>query len=145
MDENDKEKLEELLTGQQVGVLSTEYEGQPYASLIAYTATADLKSILFSTERSTRKYMNMSVNSKAAILVDNRTNKIKDIDKAMAVTAMGAVEEVGGEERKNLSEAYLSKHPEFADFLQSAALMRLRVENYVVVKGLKRITVIDML
>jgi len=144
MDENNKDEIRGLLTDQQVGVLSTEYEGQPYASLVAYTATADLKSILFSTERSTRKYMNMSVNPKVAILVDNRTNKIKDIDKAMAVTAMGAVEEVGGEERKTLSEAYLSKHPEFADFLQSAALMRLRVENYVVVKGLKRITVIDM-
>jgi nitroimidazol reductase NimA-like FMN-containing flavoprotein (pyridoxamine 5'-phosphate oxidase superfamily) len=145
MDENDKERLKELLTSQQVGVLSTEYEGQPYASLVAYTATADLKSILFSTERSTRKYMNMSVNPKAAILVDNRTNKIKDVDKAMAVTAMGVVEEAKDDERKTLSGIYLMKHPEFAEFLQSAALMRLRVENYVVVKGLKRITVIDML
>jgi nitroimidazol reductase NimA-like FMN-containing flavoprotein (pyridoxamine 5'-phosphate oxidase superfamily) len=144
MDENNKEKLKELLAGEQVGVLSTEYEGQPYASLIAYASTADLKNILFSTERSTRKYMNMSVNPKAAILIDNRTNKIEDIDKATAVTAMGVVEEVRGEEWENLSEVYLSKHPEFAGFLESAALMRLRVENYIMVKGLKRITVIDM-
>jgi nitroimidazol reductase NimA-like FMN-containing flavoprotein (pyridoxamine 5'-phosphate oxidase superfamily) len=145
MDENNKDEIRGLLTGQPVGVLSTEYEGQPYASLVAYTATADLKTILFATERSTRKYMNMSVNPKVAILVDNRTNKIVDIDKAIAVTAMGAVEEAKDDERKTLSGIYLMKHPEFAGFLQSAALMKLRVENYIIVKGLKRITVIDML
>ncbi len=143
MDRKNLEDVKKLLSSQQVGALSTEYEGQPYASLIAYATSEDLKSILFATERSTRKYMNMSVNPKAAVLVDNRAKRM-DVDAAMAVTAMGSVEEVKGEDWKNLSETYLSKQPAFAGFLESAALMRLRVENYVVVKGLKRIDVIDM-
>jgi general stress protein 26 len=137
-------KVRELLGAQKVGVLATEYEGQPYASLVAFAATPDLGSLLFATERSTRKYMNMSVNPKATLLVDNRNEGLADVDAALAAAAMGKVEEARGKDWGELSEIYLEKNPDFSGFLESAALMRLQVDNYIVVRGLRSITVVEM-
>ena len=137
-------KLRELLGAQKVGVLATEYEGQPYASLVAFAATPDLGSLLFATERSTRKFMNMSVNPKATLLVDNRTEGLSDVNSALAAAAMGKTEEVRGKDWGELSKTYLAKNPDFSGFLESAALMRLRVDNYIVVHGLREITVVEV-
>jgi nitroimidazol reductase NimA-like FMN-containing flavoprotein (pyridoxamine 5'-phosphate oxidase superfamily) len=69
-----KSRLEALLRTQQLGVLSTQYKGQPYASLVAFAATEDAKYLLFATTRSTRKYANMESDSRVAMLIDSRSN-----------------------------------------------------------------------
>jgi len=54
-----KRNLRKLLRSQLLAVLSTQNQGQPYASLVAFASSDDLKSLYFATSRSTRKYANL--------------------------------------------------------------------------------------
>lgn len=127
-----KKRLNELLDSQKFGVLSTHHQGQPYASLVAFWATEDLKDLYFATTRSTRKYANLVANARAALLVDSRTNQDLDISNAIAATATGKTEEVEADEKKNLLKLYLQKHPQLREFATSptCALLRIRVDTY---------------
>ena len=78
--------LASLLESQKLAVLSTHIAGQPYASLISFAATPNLKQLLFATTRSTRKFANLTSDARAAMLVDNRSNEAADIHAAMAAT-----------------------------------------------------------
>ncbi len=87
------------LKRQNLAVLSKHNTGHPYASLVSFTATPDLKQLLFATTRSTRKFVNLTSDARAAMLVDNRSNEEADIHAAMAVTSAGVVREISKTER----------------------------------------------
>ena len=89
-----KETLRDLLMSQQLAVLATHHDGQPYASLVAFVATADLKELLFATSRNTRKFANLTRDSRVSLLVDSRSNRDADIHEAVAVTVIGTAAEV---------------------------------------------------
>jgi nitroimidazol reductase NimA-like FMN-containing flavoprotein (pyridoxamine 5'-phosphate oxidase superfamily) len=114
-----REDLKKLFTTQPLAVLSTQNKGQPYASLVAFAASEDLKSLFFATTRATRKYANLSSEPQVAMLVDSRSNEVSDFRWAMAVTATGEAEEVEGEEKERVSKIYLEKHPHLDDFISS--------------------------
>lgn len=130
-----KRDLKKLLQSQPLAVLATQNRGQPYASLVAFASRDDLKSLYFATTRSTRKYANLSGDSRVALLVDNRSNKASDFRWAMAATATGRATEVGFRERESALELYLAKHPHLKDFVCSptCALCEIRVETFFVV------------
>ena len=89
-----KRNLRKLLRSQPLAVLATQNQGQPYASLVAFASSDDLKSLYFATTRATRKYANLSGDSRVAMLVDNRSNNASDFSLAMAATATGTAVEV---------------------------------------------------
>jgi len=130
-----KRDLRKLLNSQPLAVLATQDRGQPYASLVAFASSDDLKSLYFATTRSTRKYGNLSGDSRVAMLVDNRSNKASDFRWAMAATATGKAEEVNARKRKKALELYLAKHPHLKDFVHSptCALCEIRVLTFFVV------------
>lgn len=126
--------LRDLLESQLLGVLGTQHDGEPYTSLVGFVATPDLKQLLFATGRSTRKLANLVTDSRASMLVDNRTNRSSDFTEASAATAVGVVEQVGGEERAEFERLFLSKHPHLESFVRSPSCisLRLRVSVYMV-------------
>ena len=130
-----KRDLKKLLQSQPLAVLATQNQGQPYASLVAFASSDDLKSLYFATTRSTRKYANMSGDSRVALLVDNRSNKASDFRWAMAATATGKVKEVSPAKRKGVLDLYLTKHPHLKEFVRSptCALCEIRVQTFFVV------------
>ena len=132
--EETSELVRSLLASQRFAVLATESEGQPYSNLVAFAEADNLRSLLFVTSRDTKKYSNTIASKKVAVLVDNRTNQPSDLDKAVAVTALGTIEEVSTNYRGYLAAIYLSKHPQLEDFLRrpSNALMRVAVTDYIV-------------
>ena len=132
--EETSELVRNLLASQRFAVLATESEGQPYSNLVAFAEADNLRSLLFVTGRDTKKYSNTIASKRVAVLVDNRTNQPSDLDKAVAVTALGTIEEVSTDNRGYLSAIYLSKHPQLEDFLRkpSNALMRVAVTDYIV-------------
>lgn len=138
--------IEELCAAQKLAALSSYGNGQPYASLIAFAATDDLKHIIFATTRSTRKYANLSSESKVALLIDNRSNQGKDFSYAVAATALGRAEEVRGPQRKSFQEMYLRKHPHLKDFVSSpsCALLAVSVEKYYVVTRFQNVRELHM-
>jgi nitroimidazol reductase NimA-like FMN-containing flavoprotein (pyridoxamine 5'-phosphate oxidase superfamily) len=132
------EKLSELikrtLASQLFAVIATQSKGQPYSNLVAFAEADNLKSLLFVTNRDTKKYSNAIASKRVAVLVDSRTNQASDLSRAIAITALGTIEEVATDNEEYLSGIYLSKHPQLEDFLHkpSNVLMRVVVTDYIV-------------
>jgi len=137
--------LQALLRSQPLGVLSTQGGGQPYASLVAFAEGPRAGELLFATGRATRKYANLRADRRVALLVDNRSNRESDFGEAVAVTAVGFAEELRGGDREQAQAPYLAKHPALREFLASpgCALMRLRVQSYVVVRRFQEVIRLD--
>ena len=136
-----KANLKKLFTVQRLAVLATQNEGQPYTSLVAFTASEDLKELFFATTRATRKYANLKADARVAMLIDNRSNKATDFRWAMAVTATGKVQEIEGQERDEISKLYLEKHSHLEEFVSSpsCALLRISVERYYVASSFQKV------
>jgi uncharacterized protein YhbP (UPF0306 family) len=128
------ELIKRVLTSQRFAVLATQSDGQPYCNLIAFAEADNLRNLIFVTGRDTRKYSNTRLNKKIAVLVDSRTNQASDLQSAVAITALGTIGEVSKSNRDYLSEIYISKHSQLADFLHkpSKALMEVVVTGYIV-------------
>jgi nitroimidazol reductase NimA-like FMN-containing flavoprotein (pyridoxamine 5'-phosphate oxidase superfamily) len=137
-----KRVVKNLFHSQRLGVLATYGEGQPYSSLVAFAATSDLKYLVFATTRATRKYANVSAESRVAILVDNRSNQDSDFHSAIAVTALGNAEEVKESERNRFLRLYLAKHPYLEEFVNSptCALLKVSVQKYHMASRFQNVT-----
>lgn len=136
-----RKAIKGLLTSQQLAVLATQGGGQPYSSLVAFAATDDLKYLLFATTRTTRKFANLSAESRVAMLVDSRSNQDSDFHNALAVTAMGIAREVNDREREHFLKLYLKKHPYLQEFVESpsCALLSVRVDKYYMVSRFQNV------
>jgi pyridoxine/pyridoxamine 5'-phosphate oxidase len=140
--ESVRARIETLVNGQQLAVLSTaDVDGQPYASLVAVVAEADLSGIYFATSRATRKFANLEAEARAAMLLENSRNRQSDFYEAMAVTAVGRVQEVVGREAERVTALYRKRHPQLADFVRapSTALLQLVVKTYYLVNRFQKV------
>jgi nitroimidazol reductase NimA-like FMN-containing flavoprotein (pyridoxamine 5'-phosphate oxidase superfamily) len=126
--------IRRVLASQRLAVLATQSEGQPYGNLIAFAEADNLGSLLFVTSRNTRKYTNIVASKKVAILIDSRTNQALDLKNAVAITALGTIEEASTLNKEHLSEIYVAKQPQLKDFLRkpSNALMKVSITDYIV-------------
>jgi nitroimidazol reductase NimA-like FMN-containing flavoprotein (pyridoxamine 5'-phosphate oxidase superfamily) len=141
-----KQMLSTLLTTQLQAVLATQDQQQPYTSLMAFTATADLKRLLFATYRDTFKYQNLLANPRVAMLIDNRTGHLEDHYGGIAVTATGNAQEVAQREKANWLSLYIAKHPNLENFVHSpaCALMVMEVEHYYVISDFQQVANLPM-
>ena len=134
--------VRQLLESQKYAVLATDNCGQPYTSLMAFSVTDDLHSILLLTERGRLKYKNLMTNPRVAIFVDNRENIGRDLDDAITISARGLAEEVLGEDGLASKAFCLTRHPDLKAFATSptCAMIRIRVKSYVVVRRFEEVT-----
>lgn len=139
--EDIQQRLRELFESQNLAVLATHNAGQPYASLVAFVATEDLKQIYFVTPKTTRKFANLSKDHRVAVLVNSSTNQADDFHRAISVTAVGNAEEIAGTEREQILKHYLAKHPHLEDFVKSptCALVRVTPRSYYMVKNFQTV------
>ncbi len=133
-----RDLLRNLFRSQPFGVLATLEGSEPHTSLMAFVVGEDLESLVFVTDRSTRKYSNLRSNPSAAFLVDNRPDRSSNVTESFAVTAIGPVREIEGVDRARALELFVTRHPHLEGFAAqpSSALMRMKVERYSVVGGL---------
>jgi nitroimidazol reductase NimA-like FMN-containing flavoprotein (pyridoxamine 5'-phosphate oxidase superfamily) len=133
--------IRELFESQQLGVLGTQNQGQPYANLIAFVASDDLKSLYFVTARATRKYANIEADARVTVLIDSRSNQESDFSQATAVTATGTAKEVAGSRRNEVLAVYLAKHPMLEEFVRSptCALLSVEVQTYYLVRRFQNV------
>lgn len=129
------ELIRDLLRTQPLAVLATQSQGQPYANLMAFAATADLRQVVFATRRDTHKFANLLADPRVALLVDSRANRPEDFRDAAAVTILGRARELIGRERQPHLELYLGKHPYLAEFVAQpgCTLLMVTVERFVLV------------
>lgn len=126
------ERVGELLRGQRFAALATNAAQAPYLNLVAFAVSEDLRSVVFSTMRATRKFSNLRNDPHVAMLFDDRTNEETDLQQAVAATAVGAGEVVEGEERERCASLLLTRHPHLASFVSSpdCAIIRVDVDTY---------------
>jgi nitroimidazol reductase NimA-like FMN-containing flavoprotein (pyridoxamine 5'-phosphate oxidase superfamily) len=136
-----KKQIRELLINQKLGVLSTHHFGQPYASLIAFVGKEDLREIYFVTPRTTRKFENLSVDSRVAILINSSLNMDSDFHEAVSVTALGNAGEMNGAEKDEILGLYLTKHPYLEAFATSptCAVVGVTIKTYVMVRNFQHV------
>jgi heme iron utilization protein len=130
-----QEQIASLLGSQQLAVLSTQREGQPYSSLMAFAFTSDLANIVVATGKSTRKHQNLIQESRVSLLIDNRSNSENDFHAAMAVTVIGKALLIEPSERPEYEKMYLQRHPYLEKFLSSptTAFVKIAVSHYILV------------
>ncbi len=133
--------IRDLFASQNLAVLATHSHEQPYASLVAFVATEDLKHIYFATAKTTRKFANLTANARVALLINSSTNRVADFHEAIAVTAVGRAQEVSDADRDRLLALYLAKHPYLVDFARSptCALVRVTVKSYYLVRNFQNV------
>ena len=138
--------IRDLLISQKFAVFSTQETEHPYLNLVAFAETHDLRTILFATTRSTRKYENLVSKPGVSLLVDNRSNDAADIHEAKALTIIGTASEVPLAQRPTLDTAYLHKQPHMKDFLEShsTALIKVDVASYILVCHFQEVTTLDL-
>ena len=143
MDKTEKirQSLKELFSTQNLAVLSTHQDGQPYASLVAFVATEDLKHIFFVTPRTTRKFANLSADCRVAVLINSSQNETADFHEAESVTVIGGAGEVSGEQKDKYMRLYLERHPYLQDFARSptCALVQVTARSYYLVKNFQNV------
>jgi nitroimidazol reductase NimA-like FMN-containing flavoprotein (pyridoxamine 5'-phosphate oxidase superfamily) len=141
-EESELEQLiRDLFESQKLAVLATQNKGQPYANLIAFAASDDLKSLYFATGRATRKYANIEADARVTVLIDNRSNEDSDFSQAAAVTATGRAKEVVDSARDEVLAIYLAKHPMLEEFVRSpsCALLKVEVQTYYLVRRFQNV------
>lgn len=138
--------IRNLFDSQDLSVLSTQRNGQPYASLVAVTVTPDLKQIIFLTPETTRKYDNLVASPRVAMLINNSRNQAEDITQAISVTATGKAFPVTGEEKSQLLALYLSRHPHMKSFADdpTTAVVCMTVNAYIMVSQFQTVVEIKV-
>ena len=136
-----QEILNELFHSQRFAVLATDDHGQPFTSLMAFVASADLRQLVVLSDRTTCKFANLVANCRVALLIDNRENKGSDTKDSVAVTAIGKAQEVGSGERAPLLELFLSCHPYLAEFAVSptCAVVKVKIDSYLLVSSFQKV------
>lgn len=139
--EDIKKLIRNLFASQNLAVLATHNDDQPYASLVAFVASEDFKYLYFVTPKTTRKFDNLTTNPRVAILINNSTNQAADFHRAISVTAVGEAEEISGAERERALSLYLAKHPHLEEFAKSptCALVRVKAGSYFLVKNFQKV------
>ncbi len=128
-----RDRIRKLLVSQRFAILCTQGLAQPYASIVGFAASEDLKHIYFSTPKTTRKYRLLTRCSKVAIQADNRSHFPKKFMSVESVTATGKAAEIKGrKETLAVADILLKRHPYLKSFFHSptCALIRVRVLRY---------------
>lgn len=141
-----EDRLQKLFRSQKLGVLATQQKKNPYTSLIAFACSDDMRQILFSTPKATRKFANIISNPSVSFFIDNRSNRAIDFRKAIGVTALGSVRQIRKNKNSKLMKLYLTKHPQLGSFLasQSCAFLCIDVKSYYIVERFQKVTEVHL-
>ncbi len=137
--------LRALLAGQQLAAVATQMHKGPYVSLVAFSASDDLREITFVTSRTTTKYRNVSANPNVSILIDSRTHSAEDFSTGAAVTAVGKASEITGSVARATTALFIAKHPYLEAFVKAptTAILNVCIEKYYVVTRFQNVAELD--
>ena len=136
-----REYIEEALKSNRLAVLATVGDDQPHASLIAITPFKNFRQLIFATYRNTRKFRNLALNGKVAVLIEGENEDKSGIQDGFVITAYGSANEINIETNDDAMQAHLLKYPELLSFTSEpdCALVLVNVENYQVVQGIDNV------
>ena len=123
------ERIRHLVRDEPYAILSTQGDGQPYASIVAFAMTDDFRTAVFATPTATRKYRLLRACERVALLIDNRCKHPDDMMRIEAVTATGrALQVERGGEFDRWARVLVTRHPHLGGFVASPTVALFRVE-----------------
>ena len=135
---NIQDTILHVLERNRLAVLATQRDGQPHASLVAFTPLEGMRFLAFATYRETIKCDNIVQDPRVAILVEDRELDATYPGRRLVVTALGAAIETTVAERHAHVAKHLARHPELQGFLSTSecVFIRVAVHAYQVVGGI---------
>jgi hypothetical protein len=136
------EEISKLVINQPFAVLATQGDGQPYASIISFACSSDLKNIVFSTPLNTRKYSLLSQSDKVALFVDDRSTVPPGVNKVSGVTITGKSKIINNSpEFSKWADLLVNKHSYLDSFVKSPsnALILVDVYRYFLVRRFQEV------
>ena len=129
------EEIRTLLAERKYAVLATQSDGQPHASLMAFTPVEDIKRLVFATYRKTQKYSNIIKDGHAALLIGSGIEPFEQERAGLIVTAHGIVSDALSHSHQSMLMSHIERHPEFEEFFSSpeCALIVMEISNYQLV------------
>jgi hypothetical protein len=127
------ERIRQVVEGEPYAILSTQGDGQPYASIVAFAMTEDFRTAVFATPIATRKYRLLKSCDRVALLIDNRCKHPDNMMQIEAITATGrAVRVERCEDFDRWSGILVQRHPHLAAFVvsPSVALFRIAIVRF---------------
>lgn len=137
-----EEAIRRLCEEQSFAVLATQGQGQPYATLISFATSPDMKHVVFATPVQTRKYSLIQGDQMISMLIDNRSSQPDSLNRISALTITGKANVISDEKSIELwSSRLLGKHPYLSHFVKSAstALILVEVTRYFYVRRFQEV------
>ncbi len=133
-----QETIRSVLERNLFAVLATQRNGQPHASLIAFTPLEGLRFLAFATYRDTLKYASIREDQRVAILIEDREDDDRRSDRRLVVTAVGEAIRMPEENQQAHIVEHLERHPDLERFLSSpdCELVGVAVHAYQVVSSI---------
>lgn len=124
-----------VLERNRYAVLATQLNGQPHASLMAFTPLDGLRYLAFATYRETLKYESIREDPRVAILIEDKEANARRPDRRLVLTAVGEAIKTPEEDRQAHILTHLVRHPDLESFLSSpdCEFIRVAVQAYQVV------------
>ena len=135
-----RKTITNILQSQRLAVLATVRNNQPYTSLMAYTHTSDLETVVVATSSATRKYSNLTMEPRVSLLIDTSGNCESDFHLAESLTLIGKAEKLSSEE-ESYRQLYLKRHPYLVDFVAAptTVLFKVKVAHYLLVSRFQNV------
>lgn len=136
------ESMKGLLGSQSFGVLATNAKNESYTSLISFVTDKSFSYLAFSTPIDTRKYRMIEQDENVSLLIDNRSDNLEDINKIVAITAIGKARILKDkDERKKWSEILINKHKYLDEFIcaDTSAIIVVEIKNYHYVSSFQEV------
>lgn len=134
-----RDTVRRVLDRNRLAVLATQCDGQPHASLMAFTPLQEGELLVFATYRDTLKYESLRKDRRVAILIEDRAGDATSSGGRLVLTALGEAIEASEDERQARIATHLARHPNLEDFLRSpeCELVCVAVHAYQVVGGIE--------
>lgn len=141
-----KSTLSQLFAEYYFAVLATRAGDDLHTTLVAFTATQDLKTLFICTPRATRKYANLMQHPSVSLLVHNSSNQTTDIRQSIAVTISGKAGEVSPDRLEASRDIYLANQPHMSDFARApnTAIIEITVNRYDIVTHFQDVTILEI-
>jgi nitroimidazol reductase NimA-like FMN-containing flavoprotein (pyridoxamine 5'-phosphate oxidase superfamily) len=127
-----------VLERNRLAVLATQRNGQPHASLMAFTPLEGVRFLAFATYRDTLKYESIREDRRVAILIEDREGDARRSERRLVLTAVGEAIKTPEEDRQAHIVTHLARHPDLERFLSSpdCEFVRVAVHAYQVVSDI---------
>jgi general stress protein 26 len=124
--------LKGLFREQLFAVLATRGGAAPHLNIVCFAPADELRTILFATPRQSLKFTNLQSQPEASLFVDNRSNRLEDLQEVYGVEIAGTAAAAAGPDRARYRELFLARFPALEEFVDSpgTALMAVRVSRY---------------